>query len=967
MFQPLKERASSREQASEEAAIPPFSSAEFGDFFEPGTPKESSEGGFGFPEDFTPEVIPYSETSPRNVTRYVSPAETYTSVKDIPGKSRDYRYSKEAKEYREPRGGDHNRKEGTRRDKEDPYKKDEKYTKDDSYHKEKAYRKSDSFRKDESYKSKENPQYESGDPYHRKHSSKYRKEEGFRKDDDRPYRSRSEYSRDRSSYRHDDSSSYRRDRPDYRGYRSKPPVQAAYDDYSPEDDRSTYREGDRGSAEYSSEYDEPDYRESEEQPPPPSPPSNPRREEKEPRSKIIPTSMRPGPPYYASAPGEPRTHTTSFGVRHEHPPPPTPQTFYAPSTSQRKHDNMREFHHRKGQPSPTKAARTDWTEFRPSPPDPIQSTKSKSRGDYPHTEYSNPLPDKVVTTTQKPLLRGQNCVKLKKTNSPDHSNGRYMKKMTTCYVCLDEKTGMNYEECSYESDLKTRPYLKTSGTEEGKRTHLSHRNKRDLSNVFASLTAKPTHVADRAKRNKDYYDSSKESKEKENDKSEDEVSEEDDTNKEEPSDEEEPSLEDNCYRKKKGEMSCIVCQTPNKKGTYEECSYGSDPKKNKYAHSVEKVYGSARLPDFDSRSGKKDEYSSGSKEDDYESSSDSTSKDYPPGDYEASNESDGKKSSKSQFGGGTFGGFGDFGDSFEGFGDISGEGFDFDSIPEPAENEGQFSTKNEAFNFKPEDIEAMTKNIGDFGQKNRSNCKKVMKNKMTCYQCITSVGTKNEECMYVAAAEPKSKHLSFSQVQEYRFDPLNSTNTNSKSVDYPTEDLSKRKFKKYHPDLEDIKFLSKQGKLPLDMSMWPRSKRKTKTSNILTEKDSLPSANNVNTKVIDHATAASETNSRQVNPPERSGEEDEEGGDDEENDGEREEVDEEDSEEDEPGEQTPVEEEYQAVPTDPPEIDLKEAEKGEFDADTQPAWDPKLGISLPRYMLEKSEHEAVFDEVLASG
>ncbi|XP_014274776.1 protein IWS1 homolog [Halyomorpha halys] len=962
----------STEQASGEEPIP--FSAEF-PFFAEEHPKESEEN-FGFSKEFNPDFIPYSES--RNVTRYVNPAETYHAVKDMPGRGRDHSsrsykgddgYRKEDPSYRKdyrkdsyrPKDDSYDRDEPYRR--QDPYKKGgdtyrkgESYRKGDAYRKDGGYRKSDSYKKEESFR-KEEPRHRSGGnrDYHKEQSG-HRKHESYRRDNDRPsYRKEeSSYRKQEPSYRKDDSGYSREHRED--SYRKKP-IQNLYDDWSPEEDKSISGEREERTDESELEEDEEgDYPEGDDEPPHSY-------KETEPR-KSVPTSMRPGPPYYTpnfKKPGDSKAHISSNQGRHDHAPTPTPQTFYTPST--KAHEQSKHFQHRKGQPVAAKSSQFDkeWSEFRPSPPDPIQPSRARSREEYPETDYSNPATKKaIVATTPMPINR-QNCVKLKKMENPPNANGKYIKNMMTCYVCVDEKTGSNYEQCSYESDSKSKPYVHTTGEEEASHTSISHRQKRDVTSN------------DRTKREKDYYENRKDKssykpsyneKSSYSDKStysdeKDDVSESSDKDEDEGSTADYDS-DDNCYRKKKGDMSCIVCESANKQGSYEQCSYQSDPKKNKYEHSVEKVYGSPRLPESDTKYNKKEPRYTSS--DEYDSSPEIPSKtDFSSSEFEAPPPSQDKSKSKNLLQGGSFG----FGlDSFD-FSDIGGEfgksdfgksefgksgkskssfdfgdSFDFDSIPEPADNEGRFSSRHDTFNFKSDEMTDidMSKDIGGFDKKNRSDCKKVIKNKMTCYQCAGGKGAKEEECMYVAAAEPKKKHLSFSQVQEYKFDPQN---TSELDMDYSPFSFGKRKYKKYHPDLTDIKFFNKlKEKATMEASRWPRSADLNST--LAKQKKKAAKG--------DQEEAASSRNYKHDEDDEEEEEDDV-------------------SEEEESDEDSDISEndEYNAVPTDPPEIDYKEAEKGEFHKDTESAWDPKLGISLPRYMLHKSEHEAVFDEVLASG
>lgn len=72
-----------------------------------------------------------------------------------------------------------------------------------------------------------------------------------------------------------------------------------------------------------------------------------------------------------------------------------------------------------------------------------------------------------------------------------------------------------------------------------------------------------------------------------------------------------------------------------------------------------------------------------------------------------------------------------------------------------------------------------------------------------------------------------------------------------------------------------------------------------------------------------------------------------------------------------PGHEEEVEEENLKEQEDP-SYDGEGTAEGEspdglYSAETRPQYDPVLKVHLPRYMLTRSEHEATFDEFMASG
>jgi len=68
--------------------------------------------------------------------------------------------------------------------------------------------------------------------------------------------------------------------------------------------------------------------------------------------------------------------------------------------------------------------------------------------------------------------------------------------------------------------------------------------------------------------------------------------------------------------------------------------------------------------------------------------------------------------------------------------------------------------------FVAQPSDELKKALGEFHQKDRSNCTKVQREKMTCWQCIDKTGAKHEECMYVASSEPKAYQTAYSDRKE---------------------------------------------------------------------------------------------------------------------------------------------------------------------------------------------------------
>lgn len=329
---------------------------------------------------------------------------------------------------------------------------------------------------------------------------------------------------------------------------------------------------------------------------------------------------------------------------------------------------------------------------------------------------------------------------------------------------------------------------------------------------------------------------------------------------------------------------------------------------------------------------------------------------------------------------------------------------DSETYDYPSANTKNEKTASPGFEYKStlpdyftnnEQKKDLEKVLGEFTQKDRSACKKVVKDKMTCYKCVDSKGMQHEECMFVAASEPKSSHLAYHEVKEYRLVPppgvsdgkgsassslplasdsvsssssditktsdktSTSTDKNTQTEVTTTTAKPKRKtfFKKVTSStstaatpvadnkygetskVEILKVMQKPSK-SLSSSSSPEkspavavrlTRRSSKTSihtttTTLTTPEPLPKKRKISKKSVksDSEPAASENSEKKVTKS------------------------------------TVV----------PPEPELSASDLGPdgyYSAETKTKFDPILKVTLPEYMLTRSEHEAIFDEVMASG
>ncbi|KAF6208106.1 hypothetical protein GE061_016556 [Apolygus lucorum] len=805
---------------------------------------------------------------------------------------------------------------------------------------------------------------------------------------------------------------------------------------------------------------------------------------------------------YAPGEGETRVHQHKFGVSHIYDPKkkPNDETSYERYEDKLQDRKPQQFnsnpHHtyRNDRPPPgpgsySHSAPRGRSSFKPSPPDYYRN----SRTDRDFFSDSSKLVQKKLKHPTNHEHLDETCVKGNKTTTINMSDGQIF---LNCYECYDKKHSRPYEQC-----------VEVSEPNENKKKS----QKRFRRDVSSSSVAKSSPVGREKRQYDDYYegeggpygpDSSdyRFGPEHFNDDypttSYDDVDDDDIGNDYDS---------ERCTKTRKGEMLCITCENRGSGGTYKQCSYASDPKKNSYERSVSKVYGSPRLPEENRRkqvsgppkrlvASKRRPYSSppstgpsgsgdySSEEPGYSRSPSGGrkvgSRGPPPRDYDAPSPkyrgaSQGRAplpargaprsgrtpasthlrtaprssvrtsprgsagsnspyqeryppprspppssraySTPSPVGAhpyaydlpdpyspdpltlaeGAVGGrhgarnrknidpsfdpgydetfaslFPELVDGVDGVDPVDSvdplsavalapPSYDeYDASPTDEYDEGperrtdvrsQHPSRNTSRIHPTSESMIAHKRPpkSDFSgiTRDKSACKKIRKNKMNCYQCVDEKGTKHEECMYVAGSEPKSKHMTYREVKELRYDPYNSPEResrpnmhNQETENHKPHDSSyrgKRKFKKYDPEEHNK---SHSG-----------SSYDSKMDNQRRSSDLSKDRYNV---TVDQEGRRAPNGDRHTETR-----------------GKREDV-------EDPVEKTNSEIEkstrknYNPIPTDPPELDKigeDHSENGEYSSDMELKYDPVLGLSLPKYMLEKSEHEAIFDEVLASG
>lgn len=365
-------------------------------------------------------------------------------------------------------------------------------------------------------------------------------------------------------------------------------------------------------------------------------------------------------------------------------------------------------------------------------------------------------------------------------------------------------------------------------------------------------------------------------------------------------------------------MSCVTCKDAKTGGNYESCSYVAEPKNNQYAYSKDNKFDSKDQPDEPEDDGKGEpearpaKYEESHEHEDapkqYEDQPSSPNPDKPYDNYKKSEEDDGSgekykgyyvKSSKPKYS-----------EAIEAE-DDSGEKSD----SEPKRYDYQKALPEFYSDNEPKkDVEHV---LAEFKKKDRSACKKVHKNGMTCFQCIDKSGLKHEECMYVSESAPKKSHLAYQELKEFTSKP-------------PTLELGG------HHESESKIVTSAPAPLPLpinaayvvDNNRYGKKLKRKKAS-----KSQLAGASELVPSTISvYAPLAKTVSSKKIKRNSGS--------------------------------------EFDEKVTDektlaPPEDFSGDSSKGAFWAETVPKYSATLGVSLPAFMLAKSEHEASFDEMVA--
>lgn len=375
---------------------------------------------------------------------------------------------------------------------------------------------------------------------------------------------------------------------------------------------------------------------------------------------------------------------------------------------------------------------------------------------------------------------------------------------------------------------------------------------------------------------------------------------------------------ENCQEVKKDGMSCMSCKDPKTGGNYESCSYVAEPKNNKYAYSKERKFDSNDEPDEPESDEKVEQPKKSAK---YQDADKKETQKYakltasqpekPYSDYKSQNKDDDNSGEK----------YKSYyvhnskprpNEALRAADDDSSSKEETESVAKPYDYKKAlpgFYTENEP----KKDVEHV---LAEFKKKDRSSCKRVQKNGMTCFQCIDKSGLKNEECMFVSESAPKRSHLAYQEVKEFTSKPatIEKGQEGAESQTITTSAPAVQKSAAYVVENNNYGKKLKRKKAP--QAIVPAAANPAQVT-VPAVGTAIQSPNTKKSKRSIEAVAESKA--------------------------------------------TIVDLTNVAAPEEFAGVDSK----GAFWSETLPRYSATLGVTLPEFMLTRSEHEASFDEIVA--
>jgi len=338
-----------------------------------------------------------------------------------------------------------------------------------------------------------------------------------------------------------------------------------------------------------------------------------------------------------------------------------------------------------------------------------------------------------------PTKKRQVCQKMKKSMTPnDIEDHDIIGRKMSCMVCKDLASGGSYEKCSYKSDPISDEYFKEP--KEVNKFKINRFKRRVIQDRKRKQPESGEEVEDYEYDNVNAQESEEDPEYVQNADTADYESEDPENYETAENESEEyslpplPTKSSTCHKVMKKGNVCNVCQDNLTNRQYEQCEYEDDPKKNAYEYSTRNVYGKPRY---------KRQLDSDRTYDDY------FKKLFPELGSNRKSSIATKFSSKD----------GDFG-----FLDNGQIGF-------KKTKSLLLGDKDLSIDFNSGEESPVNKMLGEFRNKDRSNCKKSLKDKMTCYKCKDDKGAETEECMYITDSAPNDRKQSYHETKKFNNSP----------------------------------------------------------------------------------------------------------------------------------------------------------------------------------------------------
>ncbi|GJQ79364.1 hypothetical protein Trydic_g16225 [Trypoxylus dichotomus] len=258
-----------------------------------------------------------------------------------------------------------------------------------------------------------------------------------------------------------------------------------------------------------------------------------------------------------------------------------------------------------------------------------------------------------------------------------------------------------------------------------------------------------------------------------------------------------------CKEVKKNDMTCKVCKNEKTGGSFETCSYSSVPHEKKYAFVSEKKSDGSSEPKEKVTEGKDTKVVQRK----FEPKVSETVKDEVKKDRDAFKSKlvdDNPYEVPKHFAEQTrYRGEKSHSDRYQDSTNAENkENHSNDEYYNKIFNKPEASEEKQSSYIPNNDRKDVEKVLEEFAKKDRSTCKKAVKNGMTCYLCVNKDGTQHEECMYVTGKQPRSSHIAYHEVEQIKSPAKENPATAASTVREVAVQKRKRPIKKAYSNTQ---------------------------------------------------------------------------------------------------------------------------------------------------------------------